>query len=47
MHLTNYAINKDSEKFQENESEFKKTLKEVMDIIMENEGEQVADNLQK
>jgi len=38
MHLTNYAINKDSEKFQENEAEFKKTLKEVMDIITESEG---------
>ena len=46
MHLTNYAINKDSEKFQENEAEFKKTLKEVMDIIAENEGQEVVDNLQ-
>jgi hypothetical protein len=27
MHLTNYAINKESEKFQGNEDDFKKSLK--------------------
>jgi len=26
MHLTNYAINKESEKFQQNEADFKKSL---------------------
>lgn len=39
MHLTNYAINKESEKFQENESEFKKSLKETLALIQEQEGE--------
>ena len=39
MHLTNYAINKESAKFQENESDFKKSLKETMDHIAEVEGE--------
>ena len=38
MHLTNYAINKESSKFQENEADFKKSLIETMDIIKELEG---------
>ena len=37
MHLTNYAINKDSEKFQANESEFKKTLKVILERISNQE----------
>ena len=39
MHLTNYAINKESEKFQENEADFKKTLIETIDKITEIEGQ--------
>lgn len=39
MHLTNYAINKESEKFQANESDFKKTLISTMNLIGEIEGE--------
>ena len=31
MHLTNYAINKESEKFQANDSDFKKTLISTLD----------------
>lgn len=30
MHLTNYAINKESENFKGNEDEFKKTLRETL-----------------
>ena len=45
MHLTNYAINKESEKFQENESDFKKSLIEVFDMIKEIEGEAALDKL--
>jgi tubulin polyglutamylase TTLL6/13 len=33
MHLTNYAINKESEKFQADESAFKKSLSETLDLI--------------
>ena len=45
MHLTNYAINKESEKFQENEADFKKTLRETMDVIRELEGDEAVDTL--
>jgi len=45
MHLTNYAINKDSEKFQENEEDFKKTMTEVFQIITENEGPEAVTKL--
>ena len=30
MHLTNYAINKESEKFEGNEAEYKKSISQVM-----------------
>ena len=46
MHLTNYAINKDSEKFQDNESEFKKSLKETLALVQEQEGEEAVVKLQ-
>jgi hypothetical protein len=39
MHLTNYAINKESEKFEGNESDFKKTMTETLEIIAEQEGQ--------
>lgn len=45
MHLTNYAINKDSEAFQENEADFKKSLIETMEMIKESEGEAVFDEI--
>jgi len=45
VHLTNYAINKESEKFEGNEAEFKKTVTEVLDIIKEKEGQEVVDSL--
>ena len=38
MHLTNYAINKESDNFKGNEADFKKGLKETLDIIGELEG---------
>ena len=38
MHLTNYAINKESEKFEGNEDEFKKTMSETLQIIEEEQG---------
>jgi len=41
MHLTNYAINKESEAFQQNEADFKKSLIETLDIIKEAEGPDV------
>lgn len=47
MHLTNYAINKDSEKFKENELDFKKSLKETMKLIGELEGEDKVELLWK
>ena len=37
MHLTNYAINKESDKFQENEADFKKKLSHVLEMIAEQE----------
>lgn len=45
MHLTNYAINKDSEKFKENEADFKKSLLQVFDIISEIEGLEIVESL--
>ena len=33
MHLTNYAINKESEKFQENEADFKRTLSSTLERL--------------
>jgi len=33
MHLTNYAINKNSEKFAENESDFKKRLVDIYELF--------------
>ena len=44
MHLTNYAINKESAKFQENESDFKKSLQDTFDHIAAVEG---ADKVEK
>ena len=38
MHLTNYAINKESDKFEGNEDEFKKTMSETLKIIEEEQG---------
>lgn len=35
MHLTNYAINKESDKFEGNESDFKKTMSETLKLIEE------------
>ncbi|CDW80207.1 tubulin-tyrosine ligase family protein [Stylonychia lemnae] len=35
MHLTNYAINKNSDKFAENEQDFKKRLVEIYDLFKE------------
>ena len=43
VHLTNYAINKDSEAFQQNESDFKKSLVETMEMIKEIEGSDAVD----
>ena len=45
MHLTNYAINKESDKFEGNESDFKKGLVETMQVIADKEGQSVADGL--
>ena len=45
MHLTNYAINKESEKFQKNESDYKKSLLETMEKIREQEGEEAVTSL--
>ena len=45
MHLTNYAINKESEAFQQNESDYKKGLVETLDIIKEAEGQEVVDTI--
>lgn len=45
MHLTNYAINKESEKFQQDESAFKKSLKDVLEIIREKEGDEALNKL--
>ena len=42
QHLTNYAINKESE----NEADFKKRLSETLDMIAETEGQDVVDSLQ-
>lgn len=47
MHLTNYAINKESEKFEGNESDFKKGLSETLDIIKEVEGEKAVETLKE
>lgn len=47
MHLTNYAINKDSEKFKENELNFKWRLTEALDKIAEIEGQDKVDLLWK
>ena len=41
MHLTNYAINKESEKFQENEADFKKSVVETLDLIQKTEGPEI------
>ena len=45
MHLTNYAINKESENFKGNESDFKKSLQQTLDIIKEKEGEEKVKEL--
>ena len=45
MHLTNYAINKDSEAFQQNEADFKKSLQETLETIKETEGEAVVEEI--
>lgn len=38
MHLTNYAINKESDKFEGNEADYKKTMSETLQIIEEEHG---------
>lgn len=45
MHLTNYAINKESEKFQENQADFKKTLQETLQTIAAIEGSERVEKL--
>ena len=45
MHLTNYAINKESEKFEGNEEDYKKTLSQTLDIIRNTEGDEAVDKL--
>lgn len=45
MHLTNYAINKESEKFQQNEADYKKSLLETMELIREVEGDDAVSTL--
>ena len=40
MHLTNYAINKNSDKFTENEDDYKKRLVDILDYL-KNEGHDV------
>ena len=45
MHLTNYAINKDSEKFKENEANFKWKLSAALEKIAEMEGQDKVDHL--
>ena len=45
VHLTNYAINKESEKFEGNEADFKKSVLEVLGIIQETEGKEAVDAL--
>lgn len=47
MHLTNYAINKESEKFEGNEADYKKSYLEIMDLIKETEGEAAVDKLKE
>ena len=47
MHLTNYAINKESEKFNGNESNYKKSLNDVFDMIKEIEGESALEKLKE
>lgn len=47
MHLTNYAINKESEKFNGNESDYKKSLNDVFDMIKEIEGESALEKLKE
>ena len=42
MHLTNYAINKESQKFKGNESDFKKSQIETLEIIKDKKGEQAV-----
>ena len=46
MHLTNYSINKESVKFQENEADFKKPLQETLESIREQENDpRIVDKL--
>ena len=45
MHLTNYAINKESEKFEGNEADFKKSLSETLETIAGIEGHEAVDSL--
>ena len=45
MHLTNYAINKESEKFEGNEADFKKGLAETLETIAGIEGQEAVDSL--
>jgi hypothetical protein len=47
MHLTNYAINKESENFKANEADFKKTLREGLDMIAAQESENDPNIVQK
>ena len=45
MHWTNNVINKQSDKFEGNESNFKKSLTKVLEIIKETEGVEAVDKL--
>ena len=45
MHLTNYAINKESEAFQQNEAEYKKSVVETLEIIREAEGAETVTDI--
>lgn len=47
MHLTNYAINKESDKFEGNEADFKKSLKQTLQLIEDQEGEEAVRNLKE
>jgi len=46
MHLTNYAINKESTKFHANESNYKKGLQETLALIRQQEGAQAVLSLE-
>jgi len=45
MHLTNYAINKESKKFEGNEADFKKRMLDVFDTLAQEQGKAAIDKL--